>query len=465
MSIESNRIEYKLILTDKFEKEIVAFLNYHEGGIIYIGIDKNAKVIGVEDADQLQLKIIDRIKNNILPNSLGLFDVVLENREDKPIIKIIVSSGTEKPYYIKSYGMSPNGCYLRVGSSAQPMTTSMIDEMYAKRVKKVTLGNIPSPRTELTFEQLKIYYEEKGLKLGENFKRNLDLLMTDGGYNYIAYLISDSNGTSIKVSKYAGKDKVDLIENEEYGYCSLIKATNRVLDKLTVENKTFAKITSKARLEKKMVDSVALREAVINAIVHNDYTREVPPVFEIYSDRITITSYGGLVEGLTKEDFLSCLSMPRNRELMRIFRDVDLVEQLGSGMSRILKAYNESIFEFKPNFLIITFPFEEGYIVEHNIEHNVVNEIDKRANYKKASGKITSGKKASGKNMSVKLPKHADEFIEFISQNGKITNRDARELTGLSEARIRGIFLELCDLDIIESLGSYRDRHYILKNS
>jgi ATP-dependent DNA helicase RecG len=281
MTVESNRIENKVILTDKFEKEIVAFLNYHEGGIIYIGIDKNGKVVGIEDADQLQLKIVDRIKNNILPNTLGLFDVVLEIRENKPIIKIIVSSGTEKPYYIKIYGMSPSGCYLRVGSSAQPMTTSMIDEMYAKRVRKVTLGNIPSPRTELTFEQLKIYYEERGLKLGENFKNNLDLLMPDGNYNYIAYLLADSNGTSIKVAKYAGKDKVDLIENEEYGYCSLIKATNRVLDKLTVENKTFAKITAKARLEKKMVDRVALREAVINAIVHNDYTSEVPPVFEI----------------------------------------------------------------------------------------------------------------------------------------------------------------------------------------
>lgn len=366
MTTESNRIEYKRMLTDKFEKEIVAFLNYHEGGILYIGIDKNGDIVGVENADQCQLKIVDRIKNNILPNALGLFDVVLEKIENKPIIKIIVSSGTEKPYYIKGYGMSPNGCYLRVGSAAQPMTTAMIDEIYAKRVRKITLGNIPSPRTDLTFEQLKIYYEEKGLKLGGNFKRNLDLLLPDGGYNYIAYLLSDSNGTSIKVAKYAGKDKVDLVENDEYGYCSLIKATNRVLDKLAIENKTFVKITPKARLEKNMVDRVALREAVINAIVHNDYTREVPPVFEIYSDRITITSYGGLVEGLAKDDFLSCLSMPRNRELMRVFRDVDLVEQLGSGMSRILKAYDERVFECKRNFLIITFPFEVGYHEEHH---------------------------------------------------------------------------------------------------
>lgn len=449
MSYESNRIEYKQTLTDKLEREVVAFLNYHEGGIIYIGIDDNGHAVGVPDIDKVQLKIVDRLKNNILPNILGLFDVVVETVENRPVIKIIISSGTEKPYYIKNHGMSPNGCYIRVGSSVQPMPTNMIDETYAKRVRKITLGNIPSPRTELTFEQLKIYYEEKGFKLGESFKKNLDLLLPDGSYNYVAYLLADNNGTSIKVAKYAGVDKVDLIENEEYGYCSLIKATNRVLDKLMVENKTFAKITSKRRLEKKMVDSVALREAVINAIVHNDYTREVPPVIEIYSDRISITSYGGLIEGLTREDFLECVSMPRNRELMRVFRDVELVEQLGSGMSRILKIYDESIFKFTPNFLIITFPFEEGYAEQTQKE---LSQSELKTKNKKLP--ISADKK---------LPISADKIIEYLATNEKITNRQGCEITGLKPSRVKQIFKVLCEMNIIVSHGSNRDRFYTLK--
>jgi len=174
-------------------------------------------------------------------------------------------------------------------------------------------------------------------------------------------LLADENGVSIKVAKYSGTTKVDLIENEEYGYRCLITATQRVLDKLRIENKTFAKITPQRRLERKMVDELALKEAFINAIVHNDYTREVPPVVEIFSDRLTITSYGGLPQGLSRENFFRCRSMPRNRELMRIFKDVDLVEQLGSGMSRILKVYDQSIFTFEDNFLIVTFPFADGF--------------------------------------------------------------------------------------------------------
>ncbi|MCL1876230.1 MAG: putative DNA binding domain-containing protein [Synergistaceae bacterium] len=357
---ESNRIEYKLTLTDDLEREVVAFLNYNEGGIIFIGCQDNGDIVGLENANEDQCKIVERIKNNILPNTLGLFEVVLEKCNGKSIIKIIISSGTEKPYYLKKKGMSTNGCFLRVGNTAQPMTTHQIEHLFSSRVRN-SISRITSPRQELSFEQLRIYYQEKRLELNEHFAKTLDLLTEDGRYNYVAYLLADSNAVSIKVAKYAGKDKVDLIENEEYGFCSIIKATNRVLEKLTVENRTFTKITPIKRLERQMVNAVALREAVVNAIVHNDYSYEVPPVFEIYSDRITVTSYGGLVPNLSRENFFKCHSVVRNRELMRIFRDLDLVEQLGSGMSRILKVYDERAFDFSGNFLIVTFPFEEEF--------------------------------------------------------------------------------------------------------
>ncbi len=220
-----------------------------------------------------------------------------------------------------------------------------------------SLQNIISPRQNLKFEQLRIYYETKGLPLNDDFAKNLDLLTEDGKYNYVAYLLADSNGISMKVTRYAGKDKYNLIENEEYGCCSLIKATNSVLDRLNVENRTLAKITWKQRIEKRLVNAAALREAVINAVVHNDYSLEVPPVFEVFSDRIEITSYGGLPMGLSKEDFFGCRSMPRNRELMRVFKDLDLVEQPGSGMVRILSAYDRNIFYFTSHFMTVRFDF------------------------------------------------------------------------------------------------------------
>jgi predicted HTH transcriptional regulator len=85
---ESHRIEYKRILTDNFEKEVVAFLNYHEGGIIYIGRDDNGDVIGCSNIDQIQLKIKDKLKHNISPSCLGLFEVIVEKTDDKDSFKI-----------------------------------------------------------------------------------------------------------------------------------------------------------------------------------------------------------------------------------------------------------------------------------------------------------------------------------------------------------------------------------------
>ena len=289
---------------------------------------------------------------------MGLFDIATENIDSRDVIKITFASGPEKPYYIKKLGMSEKGTFLRVGTAAEPMPVKMIESLFAKRTRN-SIGKIKAPNQNLNFEQLKIYYEGANKALNQQFATNLELLTEDGQYNYVAYLLADVNGMSIKVAKYEGLDRVDLMENNEYGYCSLVKATKQVLDKINVENKTLAKITPKEREEKRLWNSVALREAVINAIVHNDYTSEVPPKFEFFDNRIEITSFGSLPQGMTEKEFFEGYSIPRNKELMRVFRDLDLVEHLGSGIPRILKCYGKECFKFTENFLRMTFPVLE----------------------------------------------------------------------------------------------------------
>ena len=356
---ETNRIENKEQLNEDFEQEVIAFLNYKEGGIIYVGINKNGQVVGVENTDLTQLQIKDRIKNNIQPSTLGLFDVLVETIDDKEIIKVVISSGTEKPYYLRKKGRTPEGCYVRVGSSKERMTERMIDDMYARRIKN-TLKEIDSPRQELTFNQLKIYYEEHSLKLNDNFLQNLDLLTSEGKYNYNAFLLADENNISIKLVKYLGTNKMDLVENQEYGYRCLITATQKILDRLDTENTVYAKIEYKGRKEVEKIDSKALKEAVINAIVHNDYSYGNTPIIELYSDRIEITSAGGLPQELSQEEFLEGVTAPRNKELIRVFKDVDLIENIGSGVLRILDAYDKSCFKFMDHFLRVSFKYKEN---------------------------------------------------------------------------------------------------------
>ena len=104
---------------------------------------------------------------------------------------------------------------------------------------------------------------------------------------------------------------------------------------------------------------MALREAILNAFVHNDYTREVPPKFEIFDDRIEITSAGALPEGLSQDNFFEGVSIPRNKELMRVYKDLELVEQLGSGIPRILQHYGKECFRFMDSFTRMIFTSSE----------------------------------------------------------------------------------------------------------
>ena len=132
---ESQTLEFKRQLTDSLEKEVVAFLNSALGGDIYIGVDDDGTLVGVENVDALMLAVSDRIRSNILPTCLGLFDVLREEKDGKTIIRVVVTRGTEKPYYLKRYGQSPAGCFIRIGTGVQPMDTAMIERLYAGRVR------------------------------------------------------------------------------------------------------------------------------------------------------------------------------------------------------------------------------------------------------------------------------------------------------------------------------------------
>ena len=145
---------------------------------------------------------------------MGLFDFSTELIEGKHVIKLTIVSGSEKPYYKKKYGMTEKGCYIRLGTASEPMPLAMIDKLFANRTRN-SIGKMRSHRQDLTFEQLRIYYDERGKTLNDQFMKSLELLTEDGKFNYAAYLLADENNVSIKVAKYSGVDRVDLIENNE----------------------------------------------------------------------------------------------------------------------------------------------------------------------------------------------------------------------------------------------------------
>jgi len=445
---ETENTEYKRRVTDGIEKTVIGFLNT-SGGELHLGIDPDGSVYGIDNYDEVIRGFSDRIKNNISPSVLGLFSVSPKMGSNGKIYLIVkIASGSEKPYYLKEFGMSPKGCFMRLGTQTIQMPQSAIDTLYARRSLH-TLRNTTSPNQSLKFEQLKIYYSEKGFEVNnDHFLENLDFYTDSGKFNYLAYLMADTNGISIKIAQYADTDKIVILQKTECGHCSLVRAAHSMLMALEMYNRTAVELTFLKRIDTRLVDTAALREAVINTLVHNDYIRGSYPVVEFYPDRVEVTSSGGLPLGLTKEEFFKGKSHQRNREIMRIFKDMDICEQLGSGMKRIMKVYKPEDYEISENFVVANFKYNEHALA-------ILNGSEKSL---ESSGKFGKVRESSGKFIEPCTTK--GRILEMMKEDEKITAYAIAISLGLTERAIERNIKQLRDAGIIERRGDNRSGYW-----
>jgi predicted HTH transcriptional regulator len=138
MRLESNFVEYKVILNGKLEKVAVALIN-RMGGVFYIGVADDRTIKGVKNIEKVIANAERRLLNNIVPSIKGLFTINRIGYPDKKeIVRIAFSEGNQKPYYIKSEGLTPKGCYIRIADSCVPMSEKLIArfaELYNKGVE------------------------------------------------------------------------------------------------------------------------------------------------------------------------------------------------------------------------------------------------------------------------------------------------------------------------------------------
>lgn len=358
--IEDENIELKRVLNDTFEKEVVAFLNTNDG-VIYIGIEDDGNICGVEinKLDYTMKKIADIIANSIRPNPQALINVSTKYEDEKFIVQVEIKKGNAL-YYINKYGRSSKGCYIRVGTSCISMTEEQIEKAYISYIvlPETKMKDMPVLRKDCTFFKFKSYLLSNNIRYKEeNFLENFNLITSDGKYNILADLLSDDNMTSIKIAVFKGNDKSKFIKRNEYGNTCLIYAIKQVLNYCEALNDTYVDLSVSPRQEKKMFNFEAVKEAWINACVHNRWVDGTPPAIYWYEDRIEIMSYGGIPRGLTKEQFLSGKTKPVNKELMDILLRCKIVDQSGHGVPTIVDIYGEEVYTFSENFITVTIPF------------------------------------------------------------------------------------------------------------
>lgn len=372
---ETHIVELKEILNDSLPKEIVAFINT-DGGTIFIGITKTKRIVGIKtDIDEVQRKVSDVINDQVSPRCREYVHQRVEVMEGKQVIVIEVKPDHTNLYYIKKYGLSEKGVYVRDGSVCRPLTAEEIKKRYEATLPERQMVECESHLQKLSFDILKTSLKEHGISFNDaTFLDNYRLLTKEGNYNLVADLFADENDISIKIVRFSGVDKTELIERTEYGYKSIILAIRRTMDRFEALNITKSVVLSPQRVDKKLFDIDSLREAFINAIAHTRWTDFNPPQIQVFSNRIEIISTGRVINGLSKDDFFKGISKQRNPELMRILHDLEFVEQTGLGVPRIVSKYGEGAFEFLDDFVKVTIPFDEDVM---KLVSNVIKDVTK----------------------------------------------------------------------------------------
>lgn len=446
---ENKTVEFKEIIpsSKKISQTAVAFAN-GAGRKIFIGITDNKKIVGIDEKldifktiDNLNTIIYDSCYPNINTN------IYTENKGDKTILVIEIFPGNLRPYYIKNLGKE-NGVYIRVGASNRKASYENILELERQR-RNVTFDeeidwdldykNLGLKTLKKTFkENKKEFSEEKLLNLGLVKKEGNTLKATRG----LGIILGIYENTNINCARFKGKTMDIFLDKKEFTGNLFEKIENIQMffeNHLNLSSK-FENFQRKDILE---IPMLALREGIINAILHRDYSNQGRDIkIGIYDDVVEIVSPGGLPSTLTIEQIYSGRSEIRNRVLAKIFKEFNFIEKWGSGINRMInlcKNANLKAPEIKEtgDSVVLTFyramPDNAGLVPD-------------------SAGSIPDSAKLN--NLS------ETEKKVFILINDKTTRRDIQEKLSFSERTIRKTLNTLQEKGLIEKLGKGPATYY-----
>lgn len=334
---ESEYVELKELITSDFKKEIIAFANT-AGGDIYVGIANDGEIIGVDNCETEMERISSMIHDAIHPDLIPFTVVEALKIEGKNVIHVNVSRGGRPPYYLREKGLKPSGVYVRHGVTAVPASEELIRDMI-KSSDGVTYDKARSVNQELTFAFAQHFFKDRSIAFMPENMRTLGLIDTDGFYTNAALLLSDQCEHSIKCAVFEGEGKTYFKARKEFNG-SVLKQLEDVYEYISLLNNLHADFVGLERVETPDYPVYAIREALLNTIVHRDYNYSGSTIINIFSNRIEFVSIGGLVKGITVTDIMRGVSQSRNMILANVFYRLKLIESYGTGIQRIVESYN-----------------------------------------------------------------------------------------------------------------------------
>ena len=440
--IESKFIELKREYTDEIKYAVIAFANT-DGGKLYIGINDDGTICGVVRPDETMLRLTNMIRDVIRPDVTIFTNCEIEQMEKKNVIVLTVQRGTARPYYLYSKGIRPEGVYVRQGASSVPASELAILKM-VQETSGDCYEDARSLNQQLTFKDVDAYFAKKHIEFGEAQKRTMNLISHDGTYSNLGMLLSDQCTHTIKMATFEGSKKSIFKDRRELSG-SLLKQMEEAYAYIDQFNHTRAEVSGLDRIDKRDYPEEAIREALMNAIVHRDYSVSGPTLISIFDDRIEFVTIGGLVSGISYDDIMLGVSALRNQHLANVFYRLKLIEAYGTGIMKINESYvNQTVkpkIEVSNNAFKITLP---------NI-NNIQSKWEKSA----------EGKEPSFARLSERERKEI--VMALIDKEDSITRKEVEAALGVSQSTAGLLLRKMVDNNILQKEGKGRNLQYIRK--
>lgn len=436
MQYESERIEYKSQMIEDLYREVIAFANSN-GGVIYIGIDDQGNLIGIDNVDETYTRITNGIRDAIAPDVTMFVRYILQ---DNKVIQIEVGEGSYKPYYLKSKGMKPNGVYVRHGASSVQASPDQIRKM----IKESDGDNFEASRCmeqELTFHAAETAFKQYGVEFSVEKYRALGITKNDVFTN-LALLLSDQCHHTIKVAVFKDEFCTEFRDSKEFGG-SVFKQFEDVVNYLALCNKTVSTIKGLVRTDKQDYPEEVIREALLNALVHRDYSFSGSIIINVNDSKMEFISLGGLLPGLSTEDIRIGISQPRNKKLAEVFHRLRLIESYGTGIRRIFKLYENC--PVQPSIEATTNAFR---IVLPNMNATDTANEDTPA---------TTGKSTAAITPQVKT------VMDYLAKYDEMTDEDLQELLNIKKTRAYQLARQMHENELIDIIGRGASKKYKLK--
>lgn len=445
MLTENKTTEFKREYVNDIKNTIVAFANC-DGGTLYIGMNDDGTVCGVDDVDDTMLRVTNAIRDAVRPDITMFVECCDTIMSEKPVVCITVQRGTARPYYLQGKGIRPEGVYVRQGASTVPATETAILNMI-KETSGDSYEEARSLNQLLTFKKAFDFFKKRKVEFGKSQMRTLHMIGEDDMYTNLAFLLSEQCTHTMKLAVFEGSKKTVFKDREELSG-SLLKQLEEAYDYIDRYNRTRAEFSGLDRVDIRDYPPEAIREALLNAIVHRDYSFSGPTLVSIFEDRIEFVTIGGLVKGITLDDVELGVSVLRNQYLANIFYRLKLIEAYGTGILKINECYHDyaikPLIETTNNAFKITLP-NVNFCVQGQRNAESIKKTDRMVDLTQKDERINT-------------------ILELCHNKGSIARKDVETVLGVSQSTAILLLRELLNTGMLVKKGKARNLRYYKKN-